>query len=56
MLSIYDDYAKIGNSEKIGNYVDIGNSADIGDHVKIGNHVDILLRLRRQFYKLPDKT
>ena len=47
MLSIYDDYAKIGNSEKIGNgaeigsFVDIGNSADIGDHVEIGNHVDI---------------
>ena len=53
MISIYDDYAKIGNFEKIGDnveigerakigyYVDIGNSADIGDHVKIGNHADI---------------
>ena len=31
MLSIYDDYAKIGNSEKIGYNVDIGDNAIIGD-------------------------
>ena len=41
MLSIYDDYAKIGNSEKIGDHVEIGNFAEIGDNVEIGERAKI---------------
>ena len=41
MISIYDDYAKIGNSEKIGDHVEIGNFAEIGDNVEIGERAKI---------------
>ena len=41
MLSIYDDYAKIGNSEKIGNFAEISDNVKIGERVKIGYNVDI---------------
>ena len=41
MLSIYDNYAEIGDYAKIENWVKIGNRVDIGDHVEIGNHVKI---------------
>ena len=41
MLSIYDDYAKIGNSEKIGNFAEIGNFTNIGDNVEIGERAKI---------------
>ena len=53
MLSIYDDYARIGNGAKIGdhaeignwvkigNWAEIGNFAEIGHHAEIGNYVDI---------------
>ena len=47
MLSIYDDYARIGNGAdivdhaEIGNFAEIGDNAEIGNWVKIGYYVDI---------------
>ena len=41
MLSIYDDYAEIGNFAKIGDHAEIGNFAEIGDHAEIGSFADI---------------
>ncbi len=47
MLSIYDDYAEIGNGAdivdhaEIGNFAEIGDNAEIGSWVKIGYYVDI---------------
>ena len=41
MISIYDDYARIGNGAKIGDHVEIGNFAEIGDNVEIGERAKI---------------
>ena len=41
MLSIYDDYARIGNGARIGNFAEIGNFTDIGDNVEIGERAKI---------------